>query len=82
MNSSQSKSDLFTALRNAPVDDYTAKALLCAFAEMAIHGVDMTFATRYRDVAAEMVTRLKHTGFTVDPSSSGMDFYLRREKIE
>lgn len=79
MNSNRSKSDLFTTLRNAPVDDYTAKALLCAFAEMAIYDVDMTFATRYKDVAAEMATRLKDTGFTIDPSSSGMDFYLRRE---
>lgn len=78
MNSNQSKSDLFTALRNAPRDDYSSHALLCAFAEMAIHGVDMTFATRYKDVAAEMATRLKDTGFTIDPSSSGMDFYLRK----
>ncbi|HNQ31998.1 MAG TPA: hypothetical protein PKJ68_05945 [Candidatus Woesebacteria bacterium] len=82
MNSNRSKSDLFTTLRNAPGDDYISHALLCAFAEMAIYGVDMTFATRYKDVAAEMATRLKDTGFTIDPSSSGMDFYLRREKIE
>lgn len=80
MNSKQSKSDLFTTLRNAPGDDYSSHALLCAFAEMAIHGVDMTFATRYRNVAAEMATRLKDTGFTIESSSSGMDFYLRRNR--